>query len=44
MRVLRILARWRQLQEDDDFPSISCVDSEEIEDTWPYWLALDFLG
>ncbi len=42
--VLRLLARWRQWQDDDDFSSFSCVDPEEIEDMWPYCFVLDFLG
>ncbi|MEL0022568.1 MAG: hypothetical protein VW709_22130 [Rickettsiales bacterium] len=43
-KFLRLKARWRQWQDNDDFPSFICVDREEIEDMWQYCFVLELLA
>ena len=42
--VLRLLSQWREWCGDEQFPSFSQVDPEDISEMWEYCFVLDFLG
>jgi hypothetical protein len=42
--VLRLLAYWREIRGDENYPSFADVDPAKIPDLWPHCFVLETIG